>query len=111
MATRVATLLIDDLDGSPASETVRFGIDNYLYEIDLSENNAHRLRENLSRFVDVATPMTPERPRTVTRTVVTTPSTTEQVRAIRDWAKKNGFTVSDRGRIPRDVLDAFNQAH
>ncbi|MDV8070853.1 histone-like nucleoid-structuring protein Lsr2 [Rhodococcus sp. IEGM 1366] len=35
----------------------------------------------------------------------------EQLKAIREWAGKNGFDVSPRGRIKADVIDAFDAAH
>lgn len=114
MATVTTTVLIDDLDGSEASETVQFAIDNHLYEIDLSVVNAGRLRNKLAKFVDAATPaaVRPSRQgRKITTKVIATPGSKEQTRAVRDWARKNGHEVSDRGRIAQSVLLAFHEAH
>ena len=87
--------LVDDLDGEPADGTVEFGIDGKKYEIDLSEANAKRLREALAEFVAAAG----RRP-SIDR---------EQNQAIRDWARKRGMKVSDRGRIPAEVLEAYHK--
>lgn len=115
MATVTTTVLIDDLDGSEASETVQFAIDNHLYEIDLSNDNADRLREKLAKFVDAATPTKAVRPsrrgRKITKQVIAAPGSKEQTKAVREWARKNGYEVSDRGRIAQSVLLAFDEAH
>lgn len=54
MAKRVEIELVDDLDGTPAAETVMFGLDGAGFEIDLSENNAAALRASLATFVENA---------------------------------------------------------
>jgi hypothetical protein len=103
--------LIDDLDGEAADETVEFGLDGKAFEIDLSKGNAGRLRDALSEFVGAArkaggarrrsaAAATPPRRPTIDR---------EQNQAIRDWARKRGMKVSDRGRIPAEVLEAYHQ--
>jgi hypothetical protein len=112
MAQKVTVTLVDDLDGSEAEETVEFGLDGASYQIDLSEDNAERLREALADYVDHArrsggrkranarpTPGRPARPASADR---------EQNQAIRAWARKQGMKVSDRGRIPSEVIDAYN---
>jgi hypothetical protein len=115
MAQKVLVQLVDDLDGTSSSDisTVTFGLDGVTYEIDLNENNATTLRDNLAEFVSSAR-------RTGGRvkrggTPVAGGSTgsgrnREQTQAIREWAKKNGHDVSDRGRIPAAVIDAFEAA-
>ena len=47
MAQQVNVVLVDDLDGTPAEETVTFGLDGISYEIDLTAENAARLRDSL----------------------------------------------------------------
>ena len=51
MAQKIQTLFIDDLDGSAAEGTVRFGLDGTEYEIDLNARHAQELRDALARYV------------------------------------------------------------
>jgi hypothetical protein len=110
MAQKVVVSLVDDLDGKQADETVQFGLDGKNYEIDLSDAHASSLREALASYVSSArrsggsrrgrtSPASAARP-TVDR---------EQNQAIRDWARNRGMKVSDRGRIPSDVIEAYHQ--
>lgn len=113
MARKVTTTIIDDLDGGEADETVEFGVDGVSYEIDLSTNNAGKLRNSLADFVAHARraggrrkPATgPARRAGGGRASVDR----EQNAAIREWARKNGFNVSERGRIPAEVLEAYHK--
>jgi nucleoid-associated protein Lsr2 len=103
--------LIDDLDGESADETVEFGLDGKVFEIDLSKGNAGRLRDALAEFVGAARKAGGARRRSA---AATTPPRRpsidrEQNQAIRDWARKRGMKVSDRGRIPAEVLEAYHQ--
>ena len=118
MAQQVNVKFVDDLDGSDAAGTVLFAIDGRAYEIDLSEDNAARLRESLASFVAAArkgggaaaagrrtpkmTASSGRRPQPLDR---------EQTAAIRAWARQNGHQVSERGRISKTVVDAFQAAH
>jgi hypothetical protein len=97
--------LVDDIDGSPASETITFGLDGSTYEIDLNSTNAIRLRETLAPFIGAGRRIT--RPVSVTKRngAKSDPS---QVSAIREWAKKNGHRVGEKGRIPATVLEAYH---
>ncbi|MDD7941874.1 Lsr2 family protein [Actinomycetospora lutea] len=126
MAQRTAVTLLDDLDQGPAEETVEFGLDGVTYEIDLSKEHAVALRDALRDYVEHAR-RTGGRRRAGTggspgRRPATggdrgngaggrAPVDREQNQAIREWARKQGMTVSDRGRIPREVTDAYHQAH
>jgi len=110
MAKKVTVTLIDDYDGkSKADETVQFSIDGVAYEIDLSTLNAGKLRGSLETWT--------EKGRKVGRlkagATTTRPKTAadrEQTVAIREWAKKNGYTVSARGRISSEVVAAYHKA-
>ena len=106
MAQKVHIVLVDDLDGSDASQTVSFGLDGTSYEIDLNDKNAAALRDALAGFVGHARKVTNTRGRK-TRTTTTGPS----ARELRDWARSNGYEVSDRGRVPAEVREAFDAAH
>ena len=104
--------LIDDLDGREADETVEFGIDGKSYEIDLSSANAGKLRDALAEFVGSARRAGGRARRAVASAPARRASVDrEQNQAIREWARKQGMTVSDRGRIPREVTDAYHRAH
>lgn len=112
MAQKVTVSLVDDLDGSEAEETVEFGLDGAAYQIDLSGDNAERLRDALSDYVEHAR-RSGGRKRAASRAVAGRPARPatadrEQNQAIRAWARKQGMKVSDRGRIPSDVIDAYN---
>ena len=115
MATVTRTFVVDDIDGSQDDvSTVQIALDNVSYEIDLSADNAARLREKLARFVDNGKRVTthPRGRKTASRRVgATAPVGHEQAQAVRDWARNNGYTVSERGRIPKNVQEAFDNAH
>lgn len=110
MAQKISVELVDDLDGTSSSDvsTVSFGLDGASYEIDLTETNAKALRTGLERFIEVG-----RRTGGRSRRISDAPRPTvdpEQNRAIRDWARKNGHDVSDRGRLPATIIKAFNSA-
>lgn len=114
MAQRTIVELIDDLDGTSNEdiETVSFGLDGATYEIDLNDKNAAKLREALDDFVSSGRRIGGRvRRGTTPSTPAGTARTKEQTQAIRQWAKKNGHDVSDRGRIPSTVIEAFEAAH
>jgi hypothetical protein len=113
MAQKTIVQLIDDLDGSNSDtiETVTFGLDGVTYEIDLNDDNADRLRDSLAAFISSAR-RTGGRAKRGTGSPSLASSngsgrSREQTQAIREWARKNGHDVSDRGRIPAAVIDAF----
>ncbi len=113
MAEKVTVTLIDDLDGGQADDTVEFGLDGKSYQIDLSNDNAEKLRDMLAGYVAAARKAGRRRSGgapgggPVRRAGVDR----EQNQAIREWARKRGMKVSDRGRIPAEVLDAYHQEH
>ena len=115
MAQTVTVSLVDDMDGSTAAETVEFGLDGVSYEIDLSDGNAKKLRDALAGYVTAARRAGGRR-RSATGTARRSggggarPSVDrEQNAAIREWARKQGMKISDRGRIPAEVLDAYHK--
>ncbi len=105
MEQRVQVVLIDDMDGGEAVETVAFGIDQYGYEIDLSEENAARLREVFAPWIaharKVRTTSRPSRPGPIG------PSSHD----VRAWAQAQGIPVSRRGRVPAEVVASYEKAH
>jgi len=113
MAQRVTVEMVDDLDGtaSDAITTVTFALDGVQYEIDLGEENADRLRDALSEFVSAGHRVGGRVQRgAVRRSAGATAQTREQNQAIRDWGRENGWPLSDRGRIPAEVIAAYENA-
>jgi hypothetical protein len=113
MAQKVTVTLVDDIDGSEAEETLEFGLDGVSYQIDLSGGNAEKLREILSDYVDHARrsggrKRGPGRAVAGARAVRAASPDRDQNQAIREWARKKGFKVSDRGRIPKEVTEAYH---
>ena len=116
MARKVQVILSDDLDENlPADETVSFSLDGTSYEIDLAEKNATEMRDAFARYVSAARKVgrgSGNRASGGGRSRATGGRMDrEQAGAIRDWARKNGHQVSDRGRIPAGVVEAYEAAH
>jgi hypothetical protein len=99
VAQNVQTLFIDDLDGSEAEGTVRFGLDGTDYEIDLNARHAQALRDALARYVRAA-----RRPARGGRRA--TPSGVDRTE-VREWARAQGIAVKDRGRVPAELVVKF----
>lgn len=120
MAQKIVVSLVDDLDASEADETVEFGLDGASYEIDLSDDNASALRARLADYVAHARRRSGRR-RSAGTSASSAPAKRsgggraavdrEQNQAIREWARKQGMTVSERGRIPSEVSEAYHRAH
>jgi hypothetical protein len=112
MAQKVQVILVDDLDGGEAEETVSFALDGVSYEIDLSAGNAAELREALAGWVGHAR-RTGGRAASARRGAGTprARSGSRDLTAVRSWARENGFSVSDRGRVSSEVLTAYDAAH
>lgn len=115
MARQVITLLTDDLDGGKADRTVEFGLDGTTYTIDLSDKNAGKLRKVLDPYLAVATRagrsgMAPRTGAGRGASVATARGSREQNQAIREWANKNGYELSGRGRIPGSIVEAYRNA-
>ena len=101
MATKVLTTLQDDIDGSDATQTIRFALDGIEYEIDVSDRNANRLRNSLSEFIAHGRKVGGRRGRK------SASSGQVDTKAVRKWAEANGIEVSSRGRIPTDVVERY----
>jgi hypothetical protein len=110
MAKETVTKLIDDLDGGVAHETVKFGLDGQLYEIELSSKNAKKLRTELAVFVERGTRIRDQRPGAGRGRRGEASSPAHQNRAIREWAHRTGFELAARGRIRQEIVDAYHQA-
>lgn len=118
MAKKTQVILIDDIDGGKAEETVKFAIDGQAYEIDLSAAHAKELRDALEKFQEAGTRLgrySLGAPRSPMRAPVSAPRRQavdrEQNKAIREWASRAGKQVSPRGRIPQAIVEEYNAAH
>lgn len=111
MAQRVNVVLVDDIDGSDAEETVNFGIDGAQYEIDLSTKNAERLREVLSPYLAHARRTGGRRARSAGAGRAKVAAGSAAPADIRAWARENGWDVPDRGRVSKEVREAYESAH
>lgn len=109
MAQRVQVILVDDLDGGEAVETVSFALDGVAYEIDLSEGNAARLRDGLSEWIGHARRSSGRK--LPSRRGAARGGSRRDLNAVREWGRANGFQVSDRGRVSGDLQRAFDEAN
>jgi len=110
MAQKVEVTLIDDLDGGKADETVTFGLDGAQYVIDLSAKNAEALRDGLAKYMDAARREKGGRAAgrgAARKAAVAGPDTAD----VRTWAKAQGFEVSERGRVSKDLIVKFQESH
>jgi len=108
MAQKIQTLFIDDLDGSEAEGTIRFGLDGAEYEIDLNAKHAQALRDALAQYVGAARRAGGvKRPaRNGRRATANGLNPTE----VREWARSQGIEVKDRGRVPAELMVKFKAA-
>lgn len=108
-AMAIKTVLVDDIDGSnlPAgSKSTTFALDGVSYEIDLGPANAAQLSDALAPYIAAA--RRTGSPRATSRSTATDPA---RLAAIREWARANGHTVSDRGRIAGSIVAAYDAGH
>ena len=107
MAQRVQVQLLDDITGEEAAETITFGLDGVSYEIDLSADNAHQLRDELNVYLEKGRKVrgragSQQRSRTSSR---------DETHRIREWAEQNGYSPSSRGRISKTIIEAYQAAN
>jgi hypothetical protein len=107
--TTVIVDITDDIDSTPDAKTVTFGLDDKKYNIDLGPDNEAKLREFLALFIGHARPAGRTTRRAATATPVT--KTTSRSVEIREWARKKGIEVPDRGRISQSITDAYDLEH
>lgn len=106
MARKVIVQLVDDVDGSEATETVGFALDGIQYEIDLNEENAAELRDALQGWISNARRVAGRR--TTTRGAGKASSTSDAAK-IREWARAQGIETSARGRIPAELRERYER--
>lgn len=111
MAKKEVIQIIDDIDGKVLEEyeTVRWSVDGKTYEFDTSPKHADEFRDAVAPYLSVSRVISGRA--AVAKRITSGTRSKEQTQAIRDWANNNGYTVSDRGRIPLHVIEAFEAAH
>lgn len=109
MAKRTEVVLVDDLDGGPAEETVQFGIDGVSYEIDLNAENAEALRDAVAAYVGHGRRVGGRR--ASGRASSRRSGGSSDSAQIRAWAREQGLDINERGRIPADILAQYEAAH
>lgn len=101
------TILVDDLDGHEGEvNTVQFSLDGKEFEIDLGTTNANKLRKALDPFVTKARVIGGKTVRKSSKR-----ASRDDLQEVREWARKNGFEVAERGRVPKEIKDAYDAAH
>ncbi len=108
VAQKVQVLLVDDLDGGEADETVTFALDGKTYEIDLTTANAEKLRSLLEPYAKNGRRTGGRAAGRKSRAATGGSQDTAKIRA---WAKENGYEVNDRGRVPATVREAYEKAN
>lgn len=109
MAQKVQVILVDDLDGGVAEETVSFALDGVSYEIDLSDDNARKMRDAFAPYVGTARKVSARSGSGRGR--ARSSSRDNRTAEIRTWARANGHTVNERGRIAAPIVAAYERAH
>lgn len=109
MAQKVQVLLVDDITGGEADETITFGLDGATYEIDLASAGAVELRDLLKEYIDASRKTGGRTKRAGSKAG----AGSDPLRAsrIRTWAADNGYEVNDRGRVPAHVVEAYEKAN
>jgi nucleoid-associated protein Lsr2 len=127
MAQKVQVILVDDVEGGEAAETVSFALDGVSYEIDVSEKNANALRDAFAPWVGHARRVGGRSSGGRSRASSSGGSGRSRgasagggggggggkhdLSDVRTWARENGYQVSDRGRVSSEVIAAYEKAH
>ena len=109
MAQKTLVVLEDDIDGGEAAETVRFSLDGVSYEIDLSAKNSGKLRDEFAKYVGAGRRVGGRAGRG--RAAGSRGAGRNRSAQVREWARTEGLKVSDRGRIPADIVNKYDAAH
>lgn len=109
MAQKIVTIYTDDLTGEESAEaaTHTFALDGVSYEIDLGHDSYDKLLEALAPFTKAARKTGKTRKPAARKTGGAGNQDTAEIRA---WAKKNGYNVNDRGRVPAEIREAYVKA-
>lgn len=110
MAKQTHEVFIDDIDGTEGAQTVHFGFDGQDYEIEINQAHLDQLTEALAPFIEHGRKVRRAGTGRTTQPK-NTPSARAGATAVRQWAAEEGLEVNPRGRIPGEVLAAYDKAH
>ena len=112
MAQKTQVILVDDVDGSEATQTITFALDGVSYEIDLNDEHAAALRDAVAPYVGHARRAGGQRrQRSSSRSTAAATTDGPSTKEIREWARENGWDVPDRGRVSSEIREAYDAAH
>lgn len=111
MAQKVSVQLIDDIDGTEATQTVSFSLHNRAYEVDLNDAHAAELEDTLDKFIKAARRVgSGSTPRTTRARRSSGGGSNSDSAKVREWAKSQGIEVNERGRLPKSIVDQYEAA-
>jgi hypothetical protein len=105
------TVIVDDIDGGPATQTVHFSLEHVDYIIDLNDKNADRLRADFQKYIDGGRKHRLEAAARATKRGGVARSEGPDTAAVREWARASGYEVSERGRVSSKIIDAYRAAN
>lgn len=115
MAQKTQVVLTDDIDGSSATQTVTFAFQGVSYEIDLNDEHVKAIEESFSEWIDSARKTSGRGVSSSRRNSSggggSSRPARQDLNEVRSWARENGYTVSERGRVANSVLEAYDAAH
>ena len=115
MTQKTQVVLVDDVDGSEATQTISFAYQGVKYEIDLNDDHAAAIEESFNDWIQAARKVTGRSASTknasIPRSTSRPGTSSRDLNAVRSWLRENGYEVSDRGRIAQMMLDAYDAAH
>ena len=103
---KIVQTLVDDIDGSEATTTVTFSVSGVDFSIDLNDKNVAKFDKAVAPFVEHAQRIGGRRQ----RGAATVTKLTSNAKTVRSWAQANGYAIPDRGRIPGEILAAYEAA-
>lgn len=109
MVQRVQLILEDDISGEKADETIAFALEGVSYEIDLSSENAAKMREEFAVWIGHARRLSGRR--NAPGKKAASKSDRNDVVQMRAWLREQGHEVSDRGRISVELKELYEAAH
>ncbi len=106
MVKHVVETVLDDIDGSKNAATYTFGLNGEEWSIDLSDKNAKKLSSAMEPFIAAGKKVGGRK-----KARGNSKGTRKDLADVRGWGQANGYSVSERGRVPAALLNAYDAAH